>query len=612
MSSRPSRTLYLGYFLVLPCLFLYAYWPALSLTYGHFDDYWVITCNYLEPLPWLNNTFSGHGRPIYGILTKLSFLLIDGVPALKWVRLWGVFNLIVLCLSLFYTLRWHSKRPLLAAGLSLLATLTPSTAIYAGWAVCAPFALSAALAVWAAHLHVAAPTLRQFWLSYRAPLALLLFLTASCIYQSAALHLPAALLAFYLVSPRERWSYARLLHGLGFALLTSGLYFIAYKVAVATVLAHSAGVERAALSLDLPAIYAYASERLIPRVFELWGTLLPSWSLLWMGATGLLSLLGLREVCRRQCLPAYHVSLLAVLCTGVIVFTWAPNLIVSGRVSFFRTLNASYLVTLTLAGLGAAEAVRCLARAWPAARGARYGLAGAAVVLFAYQAHYHLQHGYAGVNHHEYTVLRSAVEREFDAFPWGIDYIPPLEHLDDPAYPAQVDEYGLLSSSLDGYETNVLTSIAWDAFGVPPAHERSRVPLQRRHWYDDEAYAQPHLINGLQLIHGYDPREGPQGEPVETIEHPYFGPLKVFRHHWYESPWLGRFYMTDFPVIHHEEYGEFLFYADIEPPYWVSTQRFGTIWLYPESFPDYYDQASAQWMHPDGSEATPHPSLQKK
>lgn len=595
----------LGYLLLLPCLFLYAYWPAFSLDYGHFDDYWLLVCNHLDPLPWINNAFWGHGRPVYGLLVKLSFLFADSVPDLKWIRLWGLANLLIFSLSLFYTLHWHSRRRLLAAGLSLLATLTPATTIYTGWAVCAPFSLAAALAVWSAHLCVAAPSIRQFWLSYRAPLAMALFLIASCIYQSAALHLPAALLAFYFVGRRERWSYRQLAHGLGFSVLVCGLYFAAYKVAAATVLAQSPGVERAAISLEPTAILAFAAQQLLPRAFELWGALLPGWGWVWIAATAALCLLGLLGICRRFGLAPYHIVPLLLACGLALGICWAPNLIVPLRVSFFRTISAPYLLSLTVATLGVAELLRYMSRKWPQARAAALPLTAAVVLLFAYQTHYHLLHGHAGVNHREYSGLKAALQDTFDAVPTQVTYIAPLDYLDDPAYPVREDEFGFMSTFLAAYQTNVLTIIAWDAFGLPPKSERQLLDISNYHWYETAAYHQPNLINGFERVHRYDPRGGADQEvPLETIEHPYLGTLEVFPDDWFESPWLGRFQMTDFPRIYHPIYGRIRFYPDAER-YWATTPAYGVVWFSAETFPTFFHQGEEDWKRLELFEGPP-------
>ncbi|KAF0093867.1 MAG: hypothetical protein E1N59_2520 [Puniceicoccaceae bacterium 5H] len=572
---------------------LWAYWPALALDYGHYDDYWLIVLGHQSPVSWLNNMFSAHGRPLYGMMVKALFLLVDGVPDLKWVRGIGLAGLWLMTLTLYRVLRYHSGHVGFAATIALLAGLTPSTVIYVGWAVCAPFSVGGMLAIAAAHLYWTAPG----WRSWRGRVAAVCFLAAVCVYQPVAFYAPALLFVFAVVEQKPRLAWRRLVLGLALVCALCGLYFVSYEVLGHWLLSGPNTLERAKVDHDLMGIARYVLEMLYPRAFNLWGALEPGFAGLWVAGTvllGLVALLWLRVVRR---LAAWQVGLALVGFLATLTLIWVPNAIAADKSSAFRTLNAAYVLTLGVTGWGAMAALSGLHRrahlpSWAA------GLVALLVVgLFAQQTRYHLGVGYAGINHREYIAVKQGIAEAFAERPKVIPYISPLTYLDDTDYyPVELEEFGLLTSQLASYQTHILTAAVWDTFGVPSGEHAPSVTVKTYWWFDPVAYREAHLVNGFELIHDYDPRQSPeeQSQPLRTIEHPYLGSLEVYPDHWYVSPWLGKFQMVEFPKIRHTLYGPLSFYPDVDK-YWAHSPQYGTIWFSRDSFPHYFDSESEQW-----------------
>jgi hypothetical protein len=194
--------------------------PSLLMEWGYRDDYSVLREAAQEPAKLIAICIA-EGRPVYGVLLRASFALLDGIPELWAVRLLGAVLVgcvgLLLCRILVSRGGWAMPAAALCAS---LATLLPSAQIVSSWAICWPQALAAVLALGAfAVADRAMPEVDDTnrVLARRLAAAVLL-VAAALTYQSNALMYIVPVAAIWLRGSRDwRWLLA---HG---ALLVASL-----------------------------------------------------------------------------------------------------------------------------------------------------------------------------------------------------------------------------------------------------------------------------------------------------------------------------------------------------------------------------------------------------
>ncbi|MBI1283846.1 MAG: hypothetical protein GC183_05870 [Thiobacillus sp.] len=261
---------------LLPLSLFLAFGSALVVSYGHSDDYSVL---FLKQIGWeqMNiDWFLASGRPILGFLIDWLLDWVDSVDGLARLRTVGFLLLL--------WLGWEIRRLLLnsrlprheATFLASACVLTPSAAVFVGWAVTSASMLAGIVALlayrtaerawrdWGAHREENMGKVRVVaWLG----LAAAALLSAFLIYQPLApLFLLAALLRFAFDQEAER-PQRRLLAMLAGYIIVMAVYLAIYKMFIVPALAGNPALERGGLDHSAMA----AAKHLIKTLPMLWG-----------------------------------------------------------------------------------------------------------------------------------------------------------------------------------------------------------------------------------------------------------------------------------------------------------------------------------------------------
>ena len=123
------------------------YHPVLFSDYGYNDDYQMIYRTNNNSFSFLSNEHIGGGRPLLGMVLKVTYDEINTISDLKTGRLLSLLSLVVFAIAFYAVIRKGGTSQINSILIPILTILTPGFAIYAAWFVCAVYPLVSALSL---------------------------------------------------------------------------------------------------------------------------------------------------------------------------------------------------------------------------------------------------------------------------------------------------------------------------------------------------------------------------------------------------------------------------------------------------------------------------------
>ena len=131
-----------AYLAALTCI----YAAALAVPYAFSDTYPTLARALYDGLWGIQNAMLQGGRPLYALVTTLTFPHIHSLAALGWLRLLALLGLACFATAYATALRRHGLPRTVVWALPLLTACLPPFQVYVAWAVCAPYTWAAAFA----------------------------------------------------------------------------------------------------------------------------------------------------------------------------------------------------------------------------------------------------------------------------------------------------------------------------------------------------------------------------------------------------------------------------------------------------------------------------------
>lgn len=571
MSIPHCLRTWLGWSLIL----FAAFGSTLFFTYGYNDDYHFITrANDGRLLP-LHNEIWEDGRPLMSLLFSGAYRLIGSVEELALLRAICLLLVLATVGSLSQVLRRGGFPAQFAFWAASAACLTPPFGVLVGWAGGGLHNLAGnLLAIWAAILfHQQTQATETNW--YRVWLIPpLMLLGALFFYQVSGAFFLVALALMQWQTPLNRQHCNQFIS----ANLIFAFCAIAYYVIVRLVLVDVEG--RLAIGFEISdRVRLLFNGILQPSLLGWFYFLKPNLQLLAGAGVFFLILAGIAGgACKfpatdnQASRPAQSfVRTLWIL--SAIGAATGPLLLSKYIYPVYRSQTGLHVLVTVIAAWG-------LWHLTPA-RFKRISPALVAVV-FAGICGWQVWSGIVKPNADEYRSVHTIVADQFDRVPDRVVYrIPPFQY-DHPRQNPIVFEYRQISSAHKQVTLGFLQCIFRDLFLVPgmPADERAAVAEKISSL---EIYSQPvselpmEEIDGLRAV---------AGEPEETIDHPFWGELKMFSNGWVRSAWFGDMDLAQYPSAFHHEF-DWIFpqFRDESGGLFLHFQHLGNVYIHPESFP---------------------------
>jgi len=458
-------------FALLPVCFLLAYGSALLVTYGHTDDYSALFNHQLGWRQMNIDWYVASGRPLLAFLNDWLLNRVDSVDGLVKLRILGLLLLLWLGLQIRRLLLVSQVPGHEATLVASACVLTPSAAVFVGWAilsvcmlagVAAMFAFASAERTWLAW------NARQHgnWGSMRAAawlgIAVAALLTAFLIYQPLApLFLLAALMRFAFEKNPKRGQRDLLVMLLVY-LCTMALYLAIYKLVMVPAQAGNiAAIGRGSLDLS-PAAVAKALAKTMPMLWGGWEFFrsgvhpesLP-WPVRWtvtMVGVALLLPIGLWRIgCSVQCDP-----LRRMIGISLVVLVWLvsllPMLVLKENYLPTRTLFYSYASLCVLIYLGLKTLTEN--RVWPRR------LTTVFMILLATQAGLGLWDGVVRFQGREFAIIKNAIDAMPER-PARLAFIQPCTGFGPELQLRSHHEYFIFSSHAD-WVPSAMVNLIWN------------------------------------------------------------------------------------------------------------------------------------------------------
>lgn len=405
---------------LLPVCLLLAFGSALVVPYGHTDDYSALFNQQIGSGKMNFDWYVASGRPLLAVVNDWLLNRVGSIEDLVKLRALGFLLLVGLGLQI-RTLLLSSRVPRQEATLVASAcVLTPSAAIFVGWAILSPSMFAGVSAMfaffsaersgqaWRARQNGSRGSLRAAaWLGA----AVAALLAAFLIYQPLApLFLLAALMRFAFERRLGHGQRELLVFLLGY-LCVMALYFAVYKgVMVPAQAENLAAIERGSLDLS-PVTIAKALAKTIPMLWGGWEYFQSGfhpesmpWPVRWtatMVGVALLLPIGLWRIgCPVPCIPLHRMTGMALV-TSVWLVSLLPMLVLKENYLPTRTLFFSYASLVVLIYLGLKTITSN--HEWPRR------LTSIVLVLLTTQAGLGFWDGIVRIQSREYAILKSAV-----------------------------------------------------------------------------------------------------------------------------------------------------------------------------------------------------------
>lgn len=484
------------YYALLACSVLLAFGSALSLPYGFTDDYSML---FHQQIGWGKGTIDWYiasGRPLLGYMNYYLLGSIDYIDDLVILRTLG--------LALLVVLGWMILRVLLQYRLpgheaSMLATafvLSPSAAVFAGWAIASASLLAGILSVFAASMS------NRVWSEYNggsqrgSPMgmmllngsgAILAIIVSLMIYQPLA---PVFLLVCFLgfvFGPAKNRCLKYIAYFLFVYLVAVALYYLLFKYALLPNLPAQGGyteaVERGSLDLSPFKMIKMLMAETIPMIiggwdyfnggvtpssfpssFRLVGTSLIASLLILLGSWYIISGLG-EELSVRA---GGTITLLIIW-----IISLLPMLILADHYMPIRTLFFSYALIPVLTYVAFKKLTG--QRVWPS------WVAIGVIIFLTSQAAVSFWDGFVRIQNREYTLMRQAVLSS-DQRPSELVFIrPKLRFAPDHRMPT-AHEYYFLSTHAD-WVPKAMANLIWNQReGIRGGHQEQE-RLHHTHVY---------------------------------------------------------------------------------------------------------------------------------
>lgn len=554
--------------MLVSILFLFVlgwvYAPVLTSNYGYNDDYfWVKRTaegfHFRETEAWTS------GRPITGWGNAFLFSLAHSINGLKYVRGVSVAGIVVFALTAFFVLRRIGFEEVFAAAASLLMSLTPCFAIYAGWLTTGLDSYASAAALLGGYFvgkAVEEPARRARHFIYGG----LLLLVAYASYQPVAAFAVVPLLA-------RMWSGLQMdsrrlrTFALGFGALIGAavLYFITFKLFV-LIFQPGGEAERATLTTD-----PLAKLRLLSDLF-------------WSGLTGWFRLHSKLAQCISACVVGaviilgflikprknFVLQLAALGCAlAALVFTTLPMLAIREQLFVYRMQGPLLAVAILAFAIGCERLLRA-AKFSPGRNWQAVVFAGL-VCAVAWLTRHDLYQKFIAINEHEVTALRQGIA-DWKEFPEKLAYIVPSQITlpgDD------VGEFGDRTAAMPWVAPAMLELIYIETFEKKVS---LRTALKKHESFTVE-YG-PSKNKALPVLDGFALVDG---EPT-TVHDPYWGNIRTNRNGWCCSDWFGVFDNRRFPSIYHSQLGWLQCSGKGVDDFWFGSQKYGLFWTTPTSY----------------------------
>ncbi len=209
--------------------FLLCYASVLSTDYGFFDDYPVIDPDSQE---LRINKMISEGRPLYALITHVYLQMEPGIEDLRYARLFGIFGISLLGLSLFniFVREGCDKFQSFCVGVIICSTLPMQ--VYVAWGITSPFPFAAFISGFAFLLCNRAFDEGNLFLKLLiATGSILMMLIALLIYQSAAMFFWCFSAIFFLMKSKPLYDiFRRLAWSLLIFTFAMSLGLIVYKL----------------------------------------------------------------------------------------------------------------------------------------------------------------------------------------------------------------------------------------------------------------------------------------------------------------------------------------------------------------------------------------------
>ena len=580
------------------------YGSAVIFEYAFTDDTFVLWAVDYEGLPLFRNYVSQGGRPLYGLLLNGFFSLVDGIGSLRWLRLLSIVGIVAFGLAACSTYRRAGNTVLQSCFLALLISLTPTFAVYAGWAVCFSYAFAAAMA-WLAGDRVAAMFFgEKVHFSAGALIGWNLLLVAVLsIYQPVGGFYLLPTVIYATGKDRRQPGLRPWFCVLGSYLLVAIVYFALYKASLHLWLGTGGSATRARVATDLFKQMQFLYETPLRYGCLMWSTF---YGLIPQLAAGALTVgflaFGIAMFIRRE--PRQRL-VYPMLLGATALCSVAPMLITAEAGAPFRTLGVLSALYIHLFVRGMEECFSISRRGYLLRTLVLAILCtgGAAVTG------YHLYDGLVCPQTKEIVLYRQFFRKTFAEYPKTITFVlPDYESVRFGRFPG-IFEFGAISSQFSWVATPLIPLLLNEQFGLNKMNA-SREQLMRLSVVCIPSSAKigvlnPPVVDGNLVLSG---REAPvnifgNGNPTN---HPYFGELLVFGQGWCYSTWFGYFNIANYPHIVHMFLGELDCAGGGAGDYWFYTRKMGWFWTSPSSFPDVYSSMKSSWIRLHMSENSPY------
>ncbi len=317
--------------------------------FGYEDDYLqLVAARWSDYSLWFND-MAPEGRALYGILILSAWSLAGSIENAIWLRIIGVFGVIVLSISTYWCAVRRFEVPRLSAiCLATMPLLTPSLAIVSFWAVTAPFPWAATLSLFSGWLSLFA---WEKWVPRWIPLlcSSVLLLIAETIYQPmAGFFLIPVAMEILICGSREALGRAfRALAHFGIVLV---IYLVCYKLTVILYFSESARVARGDGFGDFLGNLEFFILRVLPFIASWWFALISNAWIMGAKISVLIGVLCWTVVQFRR--NGFLMTVVACVLLFSAVIASAAPVIASGTYAPYRTLAVTSALLILVAGIG--------------------------------------------------------------------------------------------------------------------------------------------------------------------------------------------------------------------------------------------------------------------
>jgi hypothetical protein len=525
-------------------VYLVGYW-GWWYRYAYADDYSTIWS--ASWVPYFRNAYLACGRPLFGVLQTTASRFVHSFDALSYFR--GLSFVLLVCFSVSLTslLKRSGRSVSEAVFIVLLMTLTPSFAVYIGWAHNFVYILSGILSIWAGVIvlsQLQEPfNRRALW---RSLVACFLMFLAFCIYQPLVGFFFFPLLFAY-TSPKRK-SVANWLRDSAYSLLFYAanliLYYVIYKVAVMVSFPSGYRVaERGNLGFDLcaqgwdfvrgPLLVVFSQWLGVRDDITPWVVIIPLFMFFAVGFV---------------CLFAIHFKR-RILSFGMFFAIFGISqihlLLLNRSYSPFRVLTTLYAFVMFFVALGVlrilGSQLKAKGQCWVAT------VLGAIIVLNAVATNWHFREGIVRPAKEELARFEDAVRdacREEKSRPKAIAYISLSDHQATLSPLPRRYEFGDLSSHYNWVPDGMISILLDELYGPENnAHFMPRFGLVYMEAIPQDIDIGIPTIDANRVICGRSiPRVNVRDQVVRETPYGAMGVRIDYANGWYDYTGLGLFY----------------------------------------------------------------------